>query len=845
MRQARRWVGWKYEVRLDTRTGDLKWSKVPYQVRSPTYKASSTNAKTWGTCAQAEAAYAHGDVEGIGFVLGDGWAGADLDHCTDPATGALEAWAWAEVQSLASYAEWSPSGTGVHILLHGDVHDGGHKHGGIEAYGGGRFFTVTGLHLAETPATVEIRQDGLDAFCARHFSDEASKEEFAKHSARRLPSSVLELDDEALIAKALAARNGEKFSRLWAGDTVGFPSRSEAVASLLCGLAFWTQRDAARMDHLFRRSGLMSDKWEEKRGPSTWGECEIANAIEYTSEVYEPVLCALPSTGAGTDASAARQPGGDDQLADEGTVSPDAAKTAEVRPGRAPSIAVQLVALAENAGCEFFHDDEREAWVTFPVGEHKETTRVSAGVFWDWLERGFHAATGRTANAAAKQEAQGVFRGRAKFDGAEQRVHVRLAEHDAAIYLDLADAARLAVKITSTGYTVVSDYPVRFWRPKGMLALPVPVHGGSLNDLRRFVNITDSEWPLLVGFLVECYRATKAGGHPVLAIGGEQGCAKSTLARIIRLLVDPNRAPLRAEPRDKRDLMITARNNRLLVFGNLSGSMQPWLSDSLCRISTGGGHATRMLYADAEEQIFDSTLPSVLTSIADVASKSDLVDRCVFLSLPRITEDKRREESAFWPELNAKLSSILGALLYAVATALAHLPEVKEKSLPRMADFARWVIAAEPALGWQPGTFISAYRENRAAANTLALDASLVGQAMLALIPPGTTWEGTSKDLLAALNALEPGNEKKPGWPGHPRSLSGAIRTIAPNLRASGFTVPDETKKARMGNVWTFTRAALEEQETPPPPPPPSSPGQVTVQSGLQCRVAWWHASRR
>jgi hypothetical protein len=490
---------------------------------------------------------------------------------------------------------------------------------------------------------------------------------------------------------------------------------------------------------------------------------------------------------------------------------------------RGPSIAVQLVALAGD--CDFFHDGDREAWVTFSVGEHKETTRVNAGAFWDWLERRFHESTGRTANAAAKQEAQGVFRGKAKYEGSQHSVHVRIAEHDGAIYLDLADAERRVVRITSTAWQVVGDAPVKFWRPKGLLPLPMPTKDtGTIDDLRAFVNVTKEEWPLLVGFILGCLRAAAVGGHPVLAIGGEQGSAKSTLARIIRLLVDPNRAPLRSEPSDKRDLAIAAQNCRLLALDNLSGTMQNWLSDSLCRISTGGGHATRQLYSDADEVIFDFTRPLLLTSIADVASKSDLVDRTIFLSLPRITEDKRRAEGTFWPAFEQKRAGILGALLDAVVVASRRLPNTSVARLPRMADFAKWVIAAEPALGWEAETFLNAYRDNRAAANNLALDSSLVAQAILELVKVGSSFTGTSKALLAALNKRHPENDKKPGWPQNPRGMSGAIRTIAPNLRAEGFDIPEEPRKAHHGNVWTISRSPLEKEETPPPPPPSASP---------------------
>jgi hypothetical protein len=91
---------------------------------------------------------------------------------------------------------------------------------------------------------------------------------------------------------------------------------------------------------------------------------------------------------------------------------------------------------------------------------------------------------------------------------------------------------------------------------------------------------------------------------------------------------------------------------------------------------------------------------------------------------------------------------------------------------------------------------------------------------MLDLIPAGGEWKGTSKELLAALNAKEPQHEKKPGWPGTARAMNSAVRTIAPNLRAVGFTVPEQPKKVNHGNVWHFTRAPLEEEETPPPHPP-------------------------
>ena len=157
------------------------------------------------------------------------------------------------------------------------------------------------------------------------------------------------------------------------------------------------------------------------------------------------------------------------------------------------------------------------------------------------------------------------------------------------------------VEVNAEGWRVVTDPPVRFVRPRGMLPLPVPGRDGSLSDLREFVNVKDEEaWALLLCWLLHSFRP--AGPFPVLVINGEQGSAKSTLTRLLELLLDPNVAAVRAEPRDVRDLMIAAQNSRVLALDNLS-SMPTWLSDGLCRLATGGGMATRQLYTDDDEKL--------------------------------------------------------------------------------------------------------------------------------------------------------------------------------------------------------------------------------------------------
>ncbi len=221
----------------------------------------------------------------------------------------------------------------------------------------------------------------------------------------------------------------------------------------------------------------------------------------------------------------------------------------------------------------------------------------------------------------------------------------------AAIYLDLADEQWRAVKITADGWEVVEKPPVRFRRPKAMLALPAPVQGGSVEALRRFVNVTDGDWPLVVAWALACYRPV--GPYPVLSLYGEQGSAKSTTARALRALIDPNSATLRCEPKEPRDLAIAANNGWVVALDNLS-YLPTWLSDALCRLSTGGGFATRTLYENDEETIFSAQRPVIITGIEEVATRGDLLDRSILVTLPTISENHRLPESVFGRSLNRR-----------------------------------------------------------------------------------------------------------------------------------------------------------------------------------------------
>ncbi|ELZ68542.1 hypothetical protein C457_11076 [Haloferax prahovense DSM 18310] len=229
------------------------------------------------------------------FTAEDPIVGIDLDDCRDPDTGDVDDDAQDIIDRLDSYTEISPSGTGYHVLINGDLPEGRNRRGHIELYDTARFFTVTGNRVDDTSGHVKRRQDALEAIHREYvqlhsekFEPERDEHTSVRDDAKTTPT--ISLEDDELLKKAKNASNGPKFERLWNGNTAGYDSNSEADMALCCLLAFWTGGDTTQMDTLFRQSGLLRAKWDEVHyaDGSTYGEKTIDRAIEATSEYYDP-----------------------------------------------------------------------------------------------------------------------------------------------------------------------------------------------------------------------------------------------------------------------------------------------------------------------------------------------------------------------------------------------------------------------------------------------------------------------------------------------------------------------------------------------------------------------------
>jgi hypothetical protein len=445
-----------------------------------------------------------------------------------------------------------------------------------------------------------------------------------------------------------------------------------------------------------------------------------------------------------------------------------------------------------------FHTPAGRCYAAVDVSGHTETHEIRFAGFRKWLVRQFYNKSRKPPSADALQAALSVLEARATYDGPEEPVYVRVAPTpDGGTFLDLGRPTWEVAQITSTGWEIISHPPVHFIRSRGMDPLPIPERGGTLDTLKRFVNVADDDWPLFIAWITAAMRP--AGPYPVLTLCGEQGTAKSTTGRFARAVVDPHMSPLRSEPRENRDLMIGASNGWMLAFDNLS-HLPVWLSDGLCRLATGGGFSTRELYSDMEEVHFNAQRPVLLTGIDDLVRRGDLMDRGLFLTMAPISEDKRKTEKAILREVLEDAPKLLGALLDAVASGLRLLPQVQLKNLPRMADFALWGEAVCQAVGMRRSAFLDAYAINRRAASETLLEDSPVVPILEEVIKPKGKWEGTSTQLLDALNLrAEPRVVQSRQWPKSPRGLSSALRRLAPALRAHGVdvTFPPRSKTAR------------------------------------------------
>lgn len=439
---------------------------------------------------------------------------------------------------------------------------------------------------------------------------------------------------------------------------------------------------------------------------------------------------------------------------------------------------------------EYWHDGDRKAYASIPKDGHWEHYPVDSEVFRDWLSARFYDRHERALPMQALNEHGRVLRMKALSNGGLRNVMRRIGRSEGACWLDLGDGDWRAIRINETGWTIDRNPSAKFVRSASTRDIPEPRKGGSLDELRKFLNVDDQSFMLIVGWLINALYGS-ATSFPILVLNGEQGSGKSTAARLLRSLVDPSAVPVHALPRDERDLAVMAANNHVLGFDNVS-KIDPLLSDALCRLSSGAGFMTRKLHSDSDVSYFVGARPIMINGIPSLASQADLADRCLGVELKRIDPRERKTDAEYWTSWEAVRPGILGVLLDAVSAAMANLDATVLDSLPRMADFAKLVTAAENHLGWESGAFIAAYDENRSAMSENIIEVDPVASAIVKLIKKTESglWTGTATELLADLEVhIDERMTRTPLWPKSAGALGNALKRATPVLRQQGVHV--------------------------------------------------------
>jgi hypothetical protein len=458
--------------------------------------------------------------------------------------------------------------------------------------------------------------------------------------------------------------------------------------------------------------------------------------------------------------------------------------------GKKQKQADSLVRIGQKA--ELFQTPDRKQWAKFQTNGHYECWQVQSGGagFRRWLISEYFNEVGSAPSKTAVGAALEVLESQAQYgEGRKTReVFTRVAGYDGCVYLDLADEAWRAVRISADGWEIVNNPPVCFHRSNGMLPLPEPQRGGSLDLLDGLVNLgSRTDRALILSWLL--FTLNPCGPYPLLAFISEQGSGKSTTSRILRLIIDPNQAPIQALPKNERILAIAAQHSWILSFDNLS-RLTGTMRDALCRMATGSGFCTRAMYKDDQVVSFWSKRPIVLNGIPEFINQSDLSDRTLCVRLPAIPADRRLADSEIDGYFRKAHPQLLGAVLDAVVLVMKKLPSMVLSEMPRMAEFAKWAAAAEAVIGAGTGKLISLLFEKNKEALLSELDSPLP-QAIIKILevsPRGI--EVLTSVLLDLLNECTSHEiQKQLSWPKSGRALRGALERIKPALKAAGIYV--------------------------------------------------------
>jgi hypothetical protein len=444
-----------------------------------------------------------------------------------------------------------------------------------------------------------------------------------------------------------------------------------------------------------------------------------------------------------------------------------------------PSQATRLVALARRSYRTVLGADGKTYAVPLDGARVALTLRGENGLRTR-LARAFFDDTQSAAGASAIADALTVLEGQA-VDTTPEPVALRVARHEDTLVLDLGTPDGRAVVISPAGWEIVDESPVLFRRTRLTSPMPTPERApAGLDRMRGLLNVSEDGFRLLVAWLVA--GLFPGIPHPILALTGEQGTAKSTAGKMLVCLIDPSPAPLRAAPKDAKAWTVQAAASWTVMLDNVS-TIPAWFSDTLCKAVTGDGMVERALYTDDDVNVLSFQRVIGMNTIDAGALRGDLAERLLMVELDPIPPSKRKTDDEVKAAFDAAAPAILGALLDLTARVLKTLPEINVTELPRLADFAKILAAIDQANEWTTLADFTALAQEITEA---VIEADPFADAVRAMVAERRDWSGTAAKLLELLPAGE-GSGKS--WPRTARGVSGHLRRVAPALRKHGIGI--------------------------------------------------------
>ncbi len=456
-----------------------------------------------------------------------------------------------------------------------------------------------------------------------------------------------------------------------------------------------------------------------------------------------------------------------------------------------------IVDMVKAAGVVLFHDENDVPYAEVPKENHIEIWQVESKQFKKWLRYFYWNKTNSMPPSQEVRDTIDTLSGLAVHAGDEHQVYLRVAFVDGKYYIDLCDEKWRVVEVDASDWRVLEKSPVKFRRTSTMKSLPVPTTGGDYTKLWNYLNIEPNDRQFILTLIIESYRANTQ--YVVGEFIGQQGSGKSSTQEKIKQLQDPNTLNLRTIPSKIDDIWVGAKNTHCLSFENVS-NLSPKVQDALCIIATGGGSIKRTLYSDFDETILKACNPIFINGITPVVTASDLSDRAVRITLPKLKSTERIESTKINADFNKDRQSIFSGILDVFVGALSEIDSITLTEKPRMMSYAILgeAINKHLGLGW---SFTADYMLMR---KSLLIQAAQNNSGAVAIVKmmkaTQKPFNGTYKNLLSKLNTAYSPKFKSDDWPKSPRALSAIVARFSPGIEAMGIKI-SSGKHTNKGNM--------------------------------------------